>query len=239
MKIKKRIYIIAIIAGLITAFLTVSYINNSSNQIPVSLKNSEVIVAISDIPANTEITNNMVTVKEIPASAIQANAIRSISEAVGQITSTNIISGEQIITERLAIGQANASVSYTIPENMRAISIPIKETTGVAGYVSIGDKIDILINDVVSGKNITTTKLQNIIVLEKGVNAGNNLDLQAINSGLTESLTILVTPAQAEVVAYALNMSNPIAVILRNPTDNKIVTLPSYGDNNIASWKGR
>ncbi len=239
MKIKKSIYIIAVIAALLTAFLTISYLNSSKNQIPASLKTEEVIVAIKDIPTNTEITNDMVAIKDVPATSIQVTAIRSLSEAVGQITSSSIISGEQIITERLAVGQTNTAISFTIPENMRAISIPIKETSGVAGYITVGDKIDLLINNVVAGKNITSTQLQNIIVLQKGSNAINNIELQAVNKGLTDSLTILVTPAQAEVVAFALNMNNPIVVTLRNPTDNTKVTLTEYGDNNIANWRGR
>jgi len=239
MMIKKRIYVIAIIAGLITAFLAISYLSNSKNQMPSSYKTTEVIVAIADIPANTVITNEMITTKEILATNVQTNAIRSASEAVGQITSTNIISGEQIITERLAIGQSNTSVSYTIPANMRAISIPIKEVTGVAGYISIGDKIDILINDSVNGTFITSTQLQNIIVLQKGINPSSNIELETTNKSITESLTILVTPSQAEIVAFALSMNSPIVVTLRNPADNANVPSVGYGESTITSWRGR
>ncbi len=239
MKIKKTIYVIAIVAGLITAFLTISYMSNINNQIPTAYETTEVIVAIQDIPANTEITNEMIVTKKLLATNVQINAIRSTSEAIGKITSTDIITGEQIITERLAIGQENTAVSYTIPENMRAISIPIKETTGVAGYVSKGDKIDILINDVVNDANLTSTQLQNISVLQKGINSADNIELQSVNKGLTDSLTVLVTPGQAEIIAYALNVNSPIVVTLRNPTDNTKVPSVGYGESNITSWKGR
>lgn len=239
MKIKKRIIILAIITGLLTAILTISYINNSKNQIPAGLKTTEVVIATVDIDANVAITSNMVEIRELPVSSVHINSIRSINDVVGQITSEKVIAGEQIIKDRLAIGQTDTSISFTIPENMRAISIPINETTGVAGYISIGDKIDIMIEDVIAGKSITTTKLQNIVILQKGQNPADNFELQGLNKGLTTSLTILVTPAQAEVIAYALNIGSPMVVSLRNPVDNTQVPLTEYGQNNLDSWRGR
>ena len=239
MKIKKRIIILAIITGLLTAILTISYINNSKNQIPASMKTTEVVIATVDIEANVAITSNMLEIKELPVSSVHINSIRNINDVVGQITSEKIIAGEQIIKDRLAIGQTDTSISFTIPENMRAIAIPVNETTGVAGYISVGDKIDIMIEDVIAGKNITTTKLQNIVVLQKGQNPADNFELQGANKGLTASLTILVTPSQAEVIGYALNIGSPIVVTLRNPVDNVQVPLAEYGQNNLDSWRGR
>jgi pilus assembly protein CpaB len=239
MKIKKRIIILAIITGLLTAILTISYINSSKNQIPASMKTTEVVVATVNIEANVAITSDMLEIKELPVSSVHINSIRSINDVVGQITSEKVIAGEQIIKDRLAIGQTDTSVSFTIPENMRAIAIPVNESTGVAGYISVGDKIDIMIEDVIAGKNITTTKLQNIVVLQKGQNPADNFELQGLNKGLTASLTILVTPSQAEVVGYALNIGSPIVVTLRNPVDNVQVPLTEYGQNNLESWRGR
>lgn len=239
MKIKKRIIILAVITGLLTAFLAISYINNSKNQIPAGMKTTAVVVARVDIQANVAITSDMVEVKEVPASSIHIKAVRILNDVIGQITSEKIIAGEQIVKDRLAIGQTDTSVSFTIPENMRAMSIPINETSGVAGFISVGDKIDIMIEDVIGGKTITTTKLQNIVVLQKGQNAADNIELQGTNKGLTASLTILITPAQAGVIGYALNIGSPIAVSLRNPVDNAQVPLPDYGQNNLDSWRGR
>lgn len=239
MKIKKRIIILAVIAGIVTALLTISYINNSKNQIPAGMKTTEVVVATVDIEANVAITGEMIVIKEIPANSIHTKSIRSLNDVVGQITSEKIVAGEQIIKDRLAIGQTDTSISFTIPENMRAMAIPINETTGVAGFISIGDKIDIMIEDVIAGKTITSTKLQNVIVLQKGQNAADNFELQGANKGLTASLTILVTPSQAEVIGYALNIGSPIAVSLRNPADNVKVPLSEYGQNNLDSWRGR
>lgn len=239
MKIKKRIIILAIISGLITAFLAISYINSSKNQVPAGLKTTEVVVAITNIEANVKITAEMIEIKEVPSSTIHINAIRNTTDVIGQITSDKIISGEQIIKDRLAIGQTSTSISYTIPENMRAMSIPVNETSGVAGYVTIGDKIDIIINDVINGKNIAVTKLQSVLVIQKGVNAADSVELQGANKGLTQSLTIIVTPSQAEVIGYALNIGSPIAISLRNPADEIKVPLAEYGQNNLETWRGR
>lgn len=36
------------------------------------------------------------------------------------------------------------SLAYRVPENMRAISMPSTEVGGVAGFINVEDKIDIL-----------------------------------------------------------------------------------------------
>lgn len=239
MKLKRSVISLAVLFGILTTFLTVSYLNSTQNQLPEGMKTTQVVVAKTNIIENTKITADMVELKTVISSSIHLNSIRDINEAIGQITSDRIIAGEQIIKDRLAIGQTDTSISFTIPENMRAIAIPINETTGVGGYVSIGDKIDIIVNEVVNGKNIAYTKLQNITVIRKGANPAENAEILATNKGLTQSLTVLVTPAQAEILGYALNMGSPISVSLRNPTDNNKVPLTEYGQNNLDSWTRR
>ncbi len=214
MKIKKRIIVLAVIAGLITAFLTIAYINSNNNNIPSALKTVSVVVAVEDIPANVKITNNMVQVKELPVISVHVNAISDLNEVIGQISSNKIVSGEQVIKDRLALGQSDTSISFTIPANMRAIAIPINEETGVAGYISIGDRIDIYIQ----GES-APIQYNSIVVLQKGINAPGDSEVQATNKGLTTSLTLLVNPDQASVLANAIATNNPIVVILRNPSD--------------------
>ena len=127
-------------------------------------------------------------------------------------------------------------MSYRIPENMRAITVPSSEVNGVGGYIVSGDKLDILVSYVPSeGVQVEYTQLQNIEVLEIGANIAATAETEA---GVPTSLTLLVTPAQAEVIAYA-NLSGSFHFTLRNPVDSAKQDLAGYGTANFDSWRER
>lgn len=63
------------------------------------------------------------------------------------MTSALIVKDEQILTSRLisTTGDEAQNLSFHIPENMRAISIPINELSAVSGHITQGDRIDIMV----------------------------------------------------------------------------------------------
>lgn len=230
MKIEKKILIIAGIIGLITAGLIFSYLLQVRNADTGNRTN--VVVARKDIPANTVITADMVSLEALPAEAVIENSVRNVSDVVGSIAKADILSGEQILKQRLAGSQGSNSLSYTIPEQYRAITIAVNEISGIAGYVSAGDKVDILIS-FKGDASATYTQLQNITVFAVGSRTSANKD-----AAVPASLTLLVTPSQAEVLTYGAQ-NGTITLTLRNPVDKQQVGLDSYGDANFNTWKVR
>ena len=119
---------------------------------------------------------------------------------------------------------------------MRAITVATSEVDGVGGYVMTGDKLDIMVSYTrAEGQQIVYTQLQNIEVLERGPNAG---EVDTSGSGVPTSLTLLVTPAQAEVIAYG-NLNGTFYFTLRNPADTTWLDLGGYGTDNFDSWRER
>lgn len=237
MKTKKRIWIITAVLALITTALVYLYLGqvkaaSQENQAEMS----EVVVAISEIPAHVKVTEEMLEIKEIPTEAVHADTYTDIDDVVGGITTTELIAGEQVLTDRIVSDVENSELSYRIPENMRAITVPSSEVNGVGGYIVPGDKLDILVSYVPSeGVQTVYTQLQNIEVLETGANIEATAETA---SGVLTSLTLLVTPAQAEVIAYA-NLSGSFHFTLRNPVDTVKQELAGYGTANFDSWRER
>ena len=92
-------------------------------------------------------------------------------------------------------------MAYQIPENMRAVAVPTTETSGIGGYIMPGDNVDVLVSYTPSDdQKLVVTQLQNIKIIEKGPYITGTEEVQ---TGVPTSLTLLVTPAQAEVIAYA------------------------------------
>ena len=173
MKASKRLLFVAVIFGLITVIALNYYLQSLTSGGAPALANAaytEVVVAKSTIPEHTRITAEMLVVEPIPTDAVHPEAIKNTEEAVGSISRGEIVKGEQLLAARVA-AEGRASLSYRVPEKRRAISLPVSEVTGVSGYISPGDKVDVLItySDAdINSKMTTYTVVQNALVLATG-----------------------------------------------------------------------
>lgn len=238
MKIKKRILALAVLLGLLTVAVFYIYIQGINEAPAAEVKLKNVVVAVSTIPAHVKITQEMLAVKSIAVEAVHPASFTSVVEAVGGTTKSVIVNGEQVLKDRVITDGTSTSLSYRIPENMRAMTIALTEITGVAGYIMPGDKIDILAtysDEAINPVRFTITQFQNIEVLEKGPYTAVAAEQQV---GVTSSITLLVNPAQAEVLAYA-NLNGALHFTLRNPVDTNKIDLQQFDSGNFNTWRER
>jgi pilus assembly protein CpaB len=239
LKLKKRIYIFAIVFGLLTVFAVYYYIQQVQNPVVVQEEMVTVVVANTTIPEHERITPEMLSLTSLPLVSVHPDVARSVDDVVGYTSKMEIINGEQVLVSKVATVVDEASLSYRIPENMRAIAVPMTEMSGVSGYVEKGDRVDIIVsyNDpLISLGQITVTQFQNIEIMEKGPLGDVQDGSEA--SGLTTSLVVLVTPAQAEVLAYAI-VGGTMQMSLRNPVDTVKVNDLGFGAETFDGWKVR
>lgn len=236
MKPDKKVLIIAVMLGLVTVFFLSYYINSIAQE--TIAPQSQVVVAYHTIPAYVKITGDMVQLKSVSADSIHPEAVTSLDEVVGSVSKTEIIKEEQILSSRVVRDGAGEDLSYRIPENMRAITIPDSEISGVAGNIIVGDKIDILVtyeDPKINPDPTTYTQFQNIEVLGLGIA---NLSEEESKAALPSSITLLVNPAQAEVLAYA-TLKGSFHFTLRNPSDTAKKSLTYFNSSNFTSFKER
>lgn len=234
MKLNKKIFIITLLLSLLTVVVLYKYINGLKTETVAPVVKTEVVTALDTIPANTKITAGMLTSIPLPSEAILTDAVLDSDKIVGRITNSDIKKGEQILASRLMENGANTSLSYQIPKGKRAITITNTEVSGVAGYILPKDRVDILVMySIKENPTIIYTQLQNIEILKVGSNI-----TKPDATTVPTSLTILVTPEQAEVVMYALN-NGSLQLTLRNPDDGKKNDLEGFGVDNFNTWRVR
>jgi len=241
LKIKKSVIALAVILGLVTVSLLYYYIENLNKTPEVKIQLTDVVVAVSSIPAHVNITSDMVVLKSLPSEAVLSDSAKTIEEVVGFTTKMEIYNDEQILKSKVATEPETASLSYRIPENMRAITIPMNEISGVGGYLVKGDRIDIIVtytDPVINPTMISVTQFQNIEILEIGPLTVTVAGEETTQSGVLSSVTLLVTPSQAEIMAYA-NQNGAVHMTLRNPVDTSINALTQYRTEEFASWRER
>jgi pilus assembly protein CpaB len=245
LKANKRLLIVAVIIGIITVLALNQYIKNMQSEeiTSMAVNRATVVVANSTIPQHTRITSEMLTMGSYPEDAVHPEALKNIDDAVGGITRSDIIKGEQLLESRVATDQRSAALSYRVPENLRAISLPVGEVTGVSGYISPGDKVDVLVtynlatsDDGETNEVMTTyTVVQNALVMAVG-EATKEVDNE--ERLLVSTVTVAVSPGQAEVLAYAY-LNGSFHFTLRSPLDEEVVELDYYNAENFESFRER
>lgn len=232
MNMKKRVIILAIIFSIITSALIYLYLNSVDvPAVSVAVNKTEVVVAANTIPENVIITGEMLTVMSLPTDGVHGDAARTVEEVVGFLSKNEIIAGEQVLKSRVATDLTSSSLAYRIPEGMRAMTLSSNEISGVAGFIAVGDKVDILVSytDMEAlGQGLQIiTQFQNVEVVAKGPAVSGATGGQS-DTGVSSSLTLLVTPDDAQKLVYA-TASGSINMTLRNPVDMKILELSGYG----------
>jgi pilus assembly protein CpaB len=183
---------------------------------------THVIAAATDIKLGTVLRDADLTTIEITGT-LPKGALLKKENVIGRGVISNLYLGEPILENRLAAPGSGGGLAATIPQGMRATAVRVNEVVGVAGFVTPGMRVDVLITGNPPGGataqgSLVRTLLQNIEVLSAGTDIqrdaeGKPLQVQVVN--------LLVTPTQAEILSLASNETR-IQLVLRNPLDNTL-----------------
>lgn len=230
LKGSRKYWFIAIVCGLVTAMLAYRYLQDVRTRFsPDNLM--QVVVATEEIKKDTAISRSQVKLAYVPAQYVNASAPHRVEIVVGKTATADIAAGEQVLQSRM-VSSADKSerLAYAIPQNKRAVSIAVNDISGVAGYVKVGDHVDIVATMDVpmdeqgngNSRAFSILTLQNIEVLA----VGENLQLADKNkSAGSKSLTLAVKPEDSLPLVLASERGN-LRLLLRSPVDKSTVTLP-------------
>ena len=179
----------------------------------------EVIVAADDLQVGARVDEHDIKIIKIPVSDLPPGAPRRKSDVVGHGVIIPIGKGEFILSTKLAGENAGAGLPSLIPPGMRAVSVKVNEVISVAGFVTPGTRVDVLLTGIPSGGNEqqTTTVLQNVGVIAAGSKLERSSNGEAQNVPV---ITLLVSPEDAEKLTLA-STEGHIQLVLRNPLDTK------------------
>ena len=196
---------------------------------------TRVVAAAADIKIGQVLAAPDLTTVQIMGT-VPKNAILDAKNAIGRGVISPIYANEPILDDRLAPVGSGGGLAATIKDGMRAIAVRVDQVVGVAGFVTPGMRVDVLVSGVPpntqgGGTNNTQvrTVLQNIEVLSAGT------DIQKDAEGKPQQVQVvnlLVTPEQAQVLALASNETR-IQLVLRNPLDTKVSQVQGTAMTNL------
>ena len=185
----------------------------------------DVIVAANDLQVGARVEEHDIKIIRIPVSDLPAGAPRKRSDVLGHGVIIPITKGEFILPTKLAGENAGAGLPSLIPPGMRAVSVRVNDVVAVAGFVTPGTRVDVLLTGSPGGgtDQQTTTVLQNIAVLASGHTLERTATGEAQN---TPVITLLVSPDDAQRLTLA-SAEGHIQLALRNPLDTRAEDVPS------------
>ncbi len=166
--------VLAIVFAVIAAGLMYNYLQKQDQMKAGAYQT--IVVAAMEIPIGSKISDTMIKTAPWPKESIPPGSITDPKalNAAGRISIKNIPAGEPITEDKLvpAGGDAGAGfMTYAVPPGHRAVTVAVNEVAGVAGFITPGNKVDVVLTTPIPGSpNETISKivLQNVPVLATG-----------------------------------------------------------------------
>ncbi|MFY9588636.1 MAG: Flp pilus assembly protein CpaB [Actinomycetota bacterium] len=216
--------VLAVALALLATLALYSYIKSLEDKAFEGSEIVEVFVAKQDIGAgvsgDTAGSQGLIERRTVPAKVRPSGAITSLTEISGKIAIVQIFKDEIIVAPRFQVPGAAAARVLPIGEGKQAISLQVGQVPGVAGFIQPGDRVSLIAQTAQRpGATSTTARqagpfvhylLQNMDVIAVGsrvaaqtaATPATPTDQQAQQQACC-ILTFSVTPAQAEIIAFA------------------------------------
>lgn len=159
-------------------YTTLTHIESSMKTAqPKPIQLTKVVVAKVDIPRGAIINKDMLKVKEFVVDSLPQGTASDVEEFINLPTKLEIFAGDIITTDKVFTDSKQAGFIGMIPEDCRAITIPIDNVTGIAGMLKAGDRVDIiLLLPAEDGGTKSTVLMQDVLLLS--VNRDAERDIQ-------------------------------------------------------------
>ncbi len=241
------IAVVALAVATATGLLIQSWMNaqreamlRSMPKAPKATGAPKVMVARKPLPAGTFLKPEHVEWRAWPKNGISKAYLlkgkRAVNELVGAVVRRGITAGEPITDGRIVKPGERGFMAAVLTPGMRAVSVPINATTGIAGFVFPGDRVDLILTHKLksgSGKKkkvtqVSETVLTGVRVLgmdqksddQKGKGKGKG------TVKVPKTTTIEVTPKQAEMITVAKEIGK-LSLSLRSLAIEEVSGLPA------------
>lgn len=235
---RKVVLIASLVAGLVAAILTRAYVFSCEREARAQIDAInrryggpiDVLCFKRDIPGGTVLARGDLGSIRVPAYGMRGQAVteEELSSVVGRKLLFGHSTKDVLFWSDIEGGESTAKgLSTDIKRQMRAISINCMGAASVSGMVKPNDHVDVIGTFTFPGEDgrvrkgdiVTSTILQNVLVLATGqTTAKTRTENLGLNQGYS-TVTLEVTPREAEMLAFTEQMKGRLTLTLRNRND--------------------
>jgi pilus assembly protein CpaB len=254
MDVKKLVLLVgALVVAAVTAVMAKNMFTGASapqaSATPVVPAGPEVLVATRSLPVGTIIDPEALRFQKWPEGLVQpayylkGSPGTNPADLIGTVVRSEITAGQPLTQGALIKPGQRGFLAAALGPGMRAVTVAVSPTSGVAGFIFPGDRVDMVLTQQVGGDGpalkVSETIIRNIRVLA----TDQRMDAQGAD-GKPEvrsfsTVTLEATPKIAEKIAVAQTIG-ALSLSLRSIADNSAeleraiasgeVTVPENGD---------
>lgn len=242
---KKKLLLAAVIVGALAVALLMVYVNQQNTLHDNELgEKVTVVVASRPVPAGTPLERGLMNYSSVPKKYLPPNPIMEDQADLflGATLTVNVEPGQYIQTSDFARTEISRDLAAKVPQEERAMSIPVDAISGVSGLLRPGDRVDLLgtfpvtqEDQLIPGSDgeksvgyVTMTLLQNVTLLAVGKQLS-DINSQSNGRGGYSTVTASLTIKEAELLTIAQTRGK-LTLLLRNSDD---VSTASVGQTTL------
>ncbi len=172
----------------------------------------KILVAAQNLPAGTLVRENHVKWQEWPETdGLEEQYVvensRPVDEFYGTVVRSGLAAGEPITDSRMVKPGQQGFLAAVLKPGQRAVSIQVDETTGVAGFIFPGDRVDVILTLEIIQENTESSRprhaSETILSNVRVVAMDQSTDDQEQQVVVRRIATLEVTPKQVEKITVS------------------------------------
>lgn len=237
MDVKKVALLVgALLIAVVTAFAAKSMFSGAAadqaNAAPVVPLGPKILVARKALPVGTIIDAESLTFQAWPKELVQGayytegSPDANLQKLIGTVVRNEVTAGQPVTRGSLVGPNDRGFLAAALGPGMRAVTVPVSVTSGVAGFIFPGDRVDMMLTQDVQGGGegpplkVSETIIRNIRVLatDQRIDSKNADGKTEVKQAA--SVTLEATPRIAEKIAAAQQMGT-LSLALRSIADDQ------------------
>jgi pilus assembly protein CpaB len=240
--------LVAVVLALVATAALVVYVNGADRRAISDQQPVRVWVAVKPIPAGTSGVNaaatELIARVEMPKKNAVQGGVLALSQIQTKFAEVDIVQGEQLLLKRwVGPDEVTGRGLLQIPEKHQALSIGLDLTRQVAGFVTPGDSISLVLSMTrdEGGEKVDRSDflLKNIQVLAVGTTALSNANSQGgggrVNQGkgsqTLTAVTLAINEGDVPRVVYAAEYGSIYMTLM--PRNAEPVNVPGVDASNV------
>lgn len=170
--------------------------------------------------------------KENITEAMLTNENSKLSDFDGAVARRAFAKGEPMLKNQMVRSTEGGFMAAVLDGGKRAVSIAVDSTSGNAGFIFPGDRVDLILTHAVSRQSVQSRASETFIEDVRVLAVDQRLDNPENKAVLAKTVTLEVTPKQAEEINLAKDLGK-ISLSLRSLASSKkpaVVTPPAAAD---------
>ncbi|MGF1632837.1 MAG: Flp pilus assembly protein CpaB [Phycisphaerae bacterium] len=221
--------IVALVLGLAAAKLAVDF----TARTPGSTKAVELVEVVclsADIAKGQQVLPTQLTTTRIPAEAVPAGVLLASSDAVARVARQDLVSGQLLFEANLLPPGTPGGLQATLPADKRALTVRIDEFSGVGGFLQPDSRVDVVSTFQGDSDELSVARTICESLRVVAVNRAQGQPDKDGNPtvGPATSVTLEVTPEEAEMIELASTLSSP-RLVLRSSLEKEGGILSLFG----------